>query len=400
MVDVGDGDGAARARAAAADRRRDDLAPAHGGADRARLLARDGARPRREPRRRRRLRRCSTPRGRTGLDTENRELAGAAARAARREDAAVRCSRSRPRGQTRELLAFDDLPTPPFIGTRTVEPEPGRAASPYIDWQFFFHAWDLKGKFPAILDNPAARELYDDAPAALDGDHRDGDARRRAASTASGRRTPRATTSSSATRASVSSASRPTTATSRPNRCLADYVAPAGRPRSARSRSRSTVPTSSRTATSQGTTTTRRSSSRRWPTGWPRRSPSGCTSARAASGTRPTSSSAPSELCTPGGSVASGRRSAIRRAPITARRGSCSTCSARKAIGMDLTESFAMTPAAAVSGLYFAHPDIPLLLGRHGSAATSWRTTLLGRASPCPRSNAGFGRISARHLAS
>ena len=38
---------------------------------------------------------------------------------------------------------------------------------PYIDWQFFFHAWDLKGKFPAILENPAARELYDDAQALL-----------------------------------------------------------------------------------------------------------------------------------------------------------------------------------------------------------------------------------------
>ena len=45
------------------------------------------------------------------------------------------------------------------------------SSSPYIDWQFFFHAWDLKGKFPAILDNPAARELYDDAHALLDRDH-------------------------------------------------------------------------------------------------------------------------------------------------------------------------------------------------------------------------------------
>jgi 5-methyltetrahydrofolate--homocysteine methyltransferase len=38
---------------------------------------------------------------------------------------------------------------------------------PYIDWTFFFHAWELKGKFPAILDSPsqgaAARELFDNA---------------------------------------------------------------------------------------------------------------------------------------------------------------------------------------------------------------------------------------------
>jgi 5-methyltetrahydrofolate--homocysteine methyltransferase len=48
-----------------------------------------------------------------------------------------------------------------------VTPELGELV-PYIDWQFFFHAWDLKGKFPAILDRPEARELYDDALALLE----------------------------------------------------------------------------------------------------------------------------------------------------------------------------------------------------------------------------------------
>ena len=43
-----------------------------------------------------------------------------------------------------------------------------RRSREYIDWQFFFHAWELKGKFPAILEQPAARELYDDAHALLD----------------------------------------------------------------------------------------------------------------------------------------------------------------------------------------------------------------------------------------
>jgi 5-methyltetrahydrofolate--homocysteine methyltransferase len=69
--------------------------------------------------------------------------------------------------ERREALTYEDLAVPPFIGTRTVEPELAEIV-PYIDWQFFFHAWDLKGKFPAILDHPAARELYDDATAALD----------------------------------------------------------------------------------------------------------------------------------------------------------------------------------------------------------------------------------------
>jgi 5-methyltetrahydrofolate--homocysteine methyltransferase len=63
-------------------------------------------------------------------------------------------------------LRYDDLPPAPFIGTRSVQP-PLAELVRYIDWQFFFHAWDLKGKFPAILDNPAARELYDDAQALL-----------------------------------------------------------------------------------------------------------------------------------------------------------------------------------------------------------------------------------------
>ncbi len=42
----------------------------------------------------------------------------------------------------------------------------------YIDWQPFFNAWEMKGKFPDILHSPTtgetARALYDDAQAMLD----------------------------------------------------------------------------------------------------------------------------------------------------------------------------------------------------------------------------------------
>ncbi len=42
----------------------------------------------------------------------------------------------------------------------------------YIDWQPFFNAWEMKGKFPDILNNPStgetARSLYDDAQKMLD----------------------------------------------------------------------------------------------------------------------------------------------------------------------------------------------------------------------------------------
>jgi 5-methyltetrahydrofolate--homocysteine methyltransferase len=62
----------------------------------------------------------------------------------------------------REQVAFDDLSVPEFTGTRRAEPDL-ETLTRYIDWQFFFHAWELKGKFPAILEQPAARELYDDA---------------------------------------------------------------------------------------------------------------------------------------------------------------------------------------------------------------------------------------------
>ena len=43
---------------------------------------------------------------------------------------------------------------------------------PYIDWTFFFHAWQLKGRFPKILDDAdkgeEARKLYADAQAMLE----------------------------------------------------------------------------------------------------------------------------------------------------------------------------------------------------------------------------------------
>jgi 5-methyltetrahydrofolate--homocysteine methyltransferase len=68
-------------------------------------------------------------------------------------------------------LEFRDLPKPPFTGTKVVEPEISLLRR-YIDWTFFFHAWELKGKFPAILESPshgaAARELFSHAEEMLD----------------------------------------------------------------------------------------------------------------------------------------------------------------------------------------------------------------------------------------
>jgi 5-methyltetrahydrofolate--homocysteine methyltransferase len=105
------------------------------------------------------------PQRRRALDTENRalqeRLRDQHAEKVRRPLLALEDARA-----NRPQVRFDDLPAPPFIGTREAQPALADLV-PYIDWQFFFHAWDLKGKFPAILENPAARELYDDAQALL-----------------------------------------------------------------------------------------------------------------------------------------------------------------------------------------------------------------------------------------
>ena len=65
----------------------------------------------------------------------------------------------------------ESIPTPSFIGRRTLALSLGELV-PFIDWTFFFAAWELKGRFPAILDHPqygeAARDLYGNARRLLD----------------------------------------------------------------------------------------------------------------------------------------------------------------------------------------------------------------------------------------
>jgi 5-methyltetrahydrofolate--homocysteine methyltransferase len=61
-------------------------------------------------------------------------------------------------------------PTPTFLGRRVLD-VPLAEIVPYIDWTFFFTAWQLKGRFPAILEHPkygaAARELHEHGQAML-----------------------------------------------------------------------------------------------------------------------------------------------------------------------------------------------------------------------------------------
>ena len=63
------------------------------------------------------------------------------------------------------------VPVPWFVGHRIISDQRLEDLVPFIDWTFFFSAWELKGRYPAIFESPiygtAARELYDNAQVIL-----------------------------------------------------------------------------------------------------------------------------------------------------------------------------------------------------------------------------------------
>ena len=94
-------------------------------------------------------------------------------------------------GPVRALVPFDkavskadtllfteaEVPTPTFIGRRLIE-KPIAELIPYIDWTFFFTAWELNGKYPEIFEHPkygaAAKELFENAQPILQSIAKDG----------------------------------------------------------------------------------------------------------------------------------------------------------------------------------------------------------------------------------
>ncbi len=56
---------------------------------------------------------------------------------------------------------------PAFLGTKTIDPQSLAELVPHIDWSPFFQTWELRGKYPQIFDDPQvgpeAKRLYDDA---------------------------------------------------------------------------------------------------------------------------------------------------------------------------------------------------------------------------------------------
>ena len=250
---------------------------------------------------------------------------------------------------------------------------PSSPWSAYIDWTFFFSAWELKRPLPEdlrasrvrrarpassttrpsscsrrIIDEKllVARGVYGFWPAASDGDDlvlfEDDRARRELA------------------RFPMLRQQRPR-AEGAPTLCLADFVAPleSGLPRRGRRL--------------RGDGRHRRRRARRALRGGPRRLPRDH-----GQGPRRPARRGLRRVAPPAGAPRSrlrrdeelsqrgpdrrevprhpARPSATRRAPTTARSAPSSACSGAEEIGMELTESCAMTPAASVSGLYFAHP--------------------------------------------
>ena len=344
---------------AAADRRRHHLAPAHRGADRPGLRRRHGARARRLPGRRRGLgparRRpvagCSTrPTG------PSRSGSASSTRHQRRQPLlSLEPARRQPRaGRLRRPARARRSP-----GSAPCTPDLA-ALREMIDWTFFFLAWELKGKYPAILAEPAARELFDDANALLDEIIAEGQltarggvrllARARRRRRHRDRRGPRrrrcgcrCCASRPPSRTGGPTAAWPTT-WPRPGITWAGSrwpsTAPANWPTSYEDAARRLPVDHGQGAGRPAGRGVRRAH--------PPAGPAGLVRARRRART--------SRTCTRSASAASGPRSATRPARTTAKSGSCSRLLDAGQFGMSLTESFAMSPAASVSGLIFAHP--------------------------------------------
>jgi len=69
-------------------------------------------------------------------------------------------------------LGYDDLPRPAVTGVQVLEDVPLATLRPFIDWSPFFHTWELRGRYPAILSHEKygaeGTRLFASAQALLD----------------------------------------------------------------------------------------------------------------------------------------------------------------------------------------------------------------------------------------
>ncbi len=72
-----------------------------------------------------------------------------------------------------------DIAVPEFLGLRRLSSDAAPSGKvptsaitlselvPFIDWSPFFHTWEMRGRYPEVLDNPAAAGLFKDAQGLL-----------------------------------------------------------------------------------------------------------------------------------------------------------------------------------------------------------------------------------------
>src|SRR5262249_51650443 len=157
---------------AALDRWRHHLDAAHGGAHRAAVRAHHRARGRRLARGGRDVERARPGEAARVRPQEPRAAGETPARA--RLAQRPRADSPRPGARARRVtvdFSPQNVAVPEFTGRRVLADAPLRELERFIDWTFFFTAWELKGRFPALLDHPvqgpAARELYENGKALL-----------------------------------------------------------------------------------------------------------------------------------------------------------------------------------------------------------------------------------------
>jgi 5-methyltetrahydrofolate--homocysteine methyltransferase len=107
------------------------------------------------------------------FDAENRAFqAQMVAAYQRKQELKLVSYREAVEGRFQTDWAAHEIPVPSFLGVRTLCDYPLEQLVPYIDWAQFFAAWEMRGKFPEILEHPdrgpEAKKLYDDARRLLD----------------------------------------------------------------------------------------------------------------------------------------------------------------------------------------------------------------------------------------
>jgi 5-methyltetrahydrofolate--homocysteine methyltransferase len=99
------------------------------------------------------------------------EYARLAEQHARTQEDKVRSTIAAARANRHQLDVSRVQPKPTFLGTKVLREIPLDELIPYIDWTPFFSTWEMRGRYPDILTDEkygeAARSLYEDATAML-----------------------------------------------------------------------------------------------------------------------------------------------------------------------------------------------------------------------------------------